>query len=397
MNEITPRSRRFAVSAFFFTHGLFFSSWASRIPNIQQYFHLSDASLGSVLFSMPIGSFITLLFAGWLITKYGSRNMVLIASVVYCCMLTGIGYASTVAQLVICLFFFGCSGNLMNVAFNTQGIGVEKLFSRPIISSFHGIWSLAALVGASVGSWLMARGVSVSAHFLSIALAGICTIIFCTRFLLPHDINQERKKILFSKPEKSILNFGMIAFCSMMCQGAMFDWSGVYFKKVLQLDPAWVGSGYTAYMISMTTSRFFADWAVHRLGLKKILTWSGILTATGLLLAVGFPFFAPSIVGFVIVGVGVSAVVPLLYSAVGKSKTVSPATAIASLSTLGFIGLLIGPPLVGYVAGATGLRISFLVLAVIGFTVSIIAQRIRYYESSATLKTGEIAASEPMA
>jgi len=122
-----------------------------------------------------------------------------------------------------------------------------------------------------------------------------------------------------------------------------------------------------------------------------------VLTATGLLLAVGFPFFAPSIVGFVIVGVGVSAVVPLLYSAVGKSKTVSPATAIASLSTLGFIGLLIGPPLVGYVAGSTGLRISFLVLAVIGFTVSVIAQRIRYYEPSATLKTGEIAAAEPMA
>jgi len=378
MNQVNPRAGRFAVGAFFFLHGLCFSSWASRIPNIQQYFHLSDASLGSVLFAMPIGSFVTLPFCGWLITKNGSRNMVLIAAVIYSCMLAGIGYASTVVQLVVCMFFFGSSGNLMNVAFNTQAIGVEKMYPKPIMSSFHGIWSLAALGGASLGGWLMGRGLAVSIHFLFITITGLLTTIVCSRWLLNHDTNQEQKKLFFSKPEKSILNLGMIAFCSMMCQGAMFDWSGVYFKKVLSLDPAWIGAGYTAYMISMTTSRFFADWMVHKAGLKAILVWSGVLTAFGLLIAVVFPFFGPALVGFMIVGIGVSAVVPLLFSAVGKSKTVSPATAIASLSTLGFIGLLIGPPLVGYVAGAAGLRISFLVLAMIGLTVSLLASRTRY-------------------
>jgi MFS family permease len=378
MNRINPGASRIAVSAFFFLHGLCFSSWASRIPNIQQYFHLSDAALGSVLFAMPIGSFTSLLFCGWLITKNGSHNMVLIAATIYCCMLAGIGYASTVVQLVVCMFFFGAFGNLMNVAFNTQAIAVEKLYPKPIMSSFHGIWSLAALAGASLGGWLMGRGVAVFHHFLSIALTGLCTTIICSRWLMPHDTSQEQKKIFFTMPEKSILNLGMIAFCSMMCQGAMFDWSGVYFKKVLSLDPAWIGTGYTAYMISMTASRFFADWAVHRAGLKKILVWSGVLTAFGLLLAVCFPFFGSSLIGFMIVGIGVSAVVPLLYSAVGKSKTVSPATAIASLSTLGFIGLLIGPPLVGYIAGAAGLRISFLVLALIGLTVSALAYRTKY-------------------
>ncbi|MBS1597361.1 MAG: MFS transporter [Bacteroidetes bacterium] len=378
MNQNNPRINRVAVSAFFFLHGLCFSTWASRIPNIQQYFHLSDASLGSVLFAMPIGSFITLPFCGWLITKNGSRSMVLLAAVIYCCSLTGIGYASTVVQLVICLFIFGCAGNLMNVAFNTQAIGVEKMYPKPIISSFHGIWSLAALAGASLGGWLMGKNIAVSTHFLSIAIAGFCITIICLRWLLTYDVNQEQKPILFPKPAKSILNFGMIAFCSMMCQGAMFDWSGVYFKKVLVLNPALIGTGYTVYIISMTTTRFFADWAVHKLGLKKILLWSGILTATGLLIAVCFPFLFPALFGFVIVGIGVSAVVPLLFSAVGKSKTLSPAAAIASLATLGFIGLLIGPPLVGYISGAAGLRVSFLVLGLFGLSVSVIASRIRY-------------------
>lgn len=309
--------------------------------------------------------------------------MVIVAAVIYSCMLAGIGYASTVVQIVVCLFLFGCSGNLMNVAFNTQAIGVEKIYERPIISSFHGIWSLAALAGASLGGWIMGRGLPVSTHFLSISLLGLITTIICSRWLLTRDTKQEQKKVLFTKPEKSILNLGMIAFCSMMCQGAMFDWSGVYFKKVLTLDPALIGTGFTAYIVSMTASRFFADWAVHRLGLKKILVWSGILTAAGLLLAVSLPYLGPALVGFVIVGVGVSAVVPLLFSAVGKSKTVSPATAIASLSTLGFIGLLIGPPLVGYIAGATGLKTSFLVLGLVGITVSIIASQIKYYETDA--------------
>src|SRR5882724_1582234 len=256
MNQVNPRAGRFAVGAFFFLHGLCFSSWASRIPNIQQYFHLSDASLGSVLFAMPIGSFVTLPCCGWLITKNGSRNMVLIAAVIYSCMLAGIGYASTVGQLVICLFFFGSSGNLMNVAFNTQAIGVEKMYPKPIISSFHGIWSLAALGGASLGGWLMGSGISVATHFLSVAGACLLITIVCSRWLLNQDTGTEQKRVLFTRPEKSILNLGMIAFCSMMCQGAMFDWSGVYFKKVLSLDPAWIGTGFTAYMISMTTSRF---------------------------------------------------------------------------------------------------------------------------------------------
>jgi MFS family permease len=252
------------------------------------------------------------------------------------------------------------------------------MYPKPIMSSFHGIWSLAALAGASLGGWLMGRGIAVSIHFLGIALMALCTTVVCSRWLLHHDISQEQKKVFVIKPEKSILNLGMIAFCSMMCQGAMFDWSGVYFKKVLSLDPAWIGTGYTAYMISMTASRFFADWAVHHAGLKAILLWSGVLTAFGLLLAVFFPFFVPSLIGFMIVGIGVSAVVPLLYSAVGKSKTLSPATAIASLSTLGFMGLLIGPPLVGYIAGAAGLRISFLALALIGLVVSLLAYRTKY-------------------
>src|SRR5690606_29397137 len=183
---------------------------------------------------------------------------------------------------------------------------------------------------------------------------------------------------IFSMPDKSLFSLGAIAFCSMMCEGAMFDWSGVYFKKVVEVEPEWVGAGYTAFMVTMAGTRFVADKLTHRIGLKKILQLSGLFTAFGLLLSVFFPSLEIAIIGFLLVGVGVSSVVPLVYSAVGKSKTLSPGVAISAVSTLGFLGLLLGPPIIGLVAGATSLRVSFALMALMGILVTILSSKTKY-------------------
>jgi MFS family permease len=153
----------------------------------------------------------------------------------------------------------------------------------------------------------------------------------------------------------------------------MFDWSGVYFKKVVHAEGIWIGAGYSIFMCSMATGRFIADGVVTRIGLKKMLQLNGALTAAGLLLAVCFPSLLFAMSGFLMVGFGISSVVPLVYSAAGKSKTLSPGTAIATVSSIGFIGFLVGPPLIGIIAGATNLRVSFIVIAVMGVCVTVLS------------------------
>jgi MFS family permease len=195
------------------------------------------------------------------------------------------------------------------------------------------------------------------------------------RYILKEDAGSNTGQPIFAKPDKSLINLGIIAFCSMICEGAMFDWSGVYFKKVVMADEAWLGAGYTAFMSTMAFGRFLADWLTGRFGIKRILQASGVFTASGLLIAVLFPNLVTAILGFLLVGLGVSSVVPLVYSAAGKSKVVSPGVALAAVSTIGFLGFLCGPPMIGLVAGATSLRISFVIIAAMGLSVTIVSSK----------------------
>jgi MFS family permease len=152
----------------------------------------------------------------------------------------------------------------------------------------------------------------------------------------------------------------------------MFDWSGIYFQNVVAADKEWIGAGYTAFMLTMASGRFVADWLTSRIGFKRTLQGSGALIATGLTIAVIFPFVVTAIIGFLIVGFGVSSVIPLIYSEAGKSKTTSPGVALTAVSSIGFLGFLIGPPLIGVIAGALSLRISFVLIACIGVFITVI-------------------------
>ena len=191
--------------------------------------------------------------------------------------------------------------------------------------------------------------------------------------MLNADAGQKSSGLSFVMPDKPLLKLGIIAFCSLICEGTMFDWSGVYFMKVVKAEPEWVGAGYTAYMIAMASGRFIADWLSHKIGVQRMLQLSGTLTVCGLLIAVLFPQQLTAIIGFLIVGLGVSSVVPLAYSAASKSKTMSPSLALSTVTTIGFFGLLVGPPLVGLIAGATSLRTAFTFLIIMGCMVLILS------------------------
>jgi MFS family permease len=371
--HFSKRTLRIAVGAMFFMTGLCFASWASRIATIQQNLNLSDAALGGVLFAMPVGLMCSLPFSGWVITKIGSRKLLIGALITYSSCLVTLGLAQNTLQLIICLMLFGFASNAVNISVNTQAVAAEKLYQKPILASFHGIWSLAGFTGAGIGTFMIGKNIIPFYHFGIVFIIIIITIALVSGYLKNDKVTSSGP--VFVMPDSSLIKLGVIAFCSLICEGAMFDWSVIYFKKVVLAHGAWMGAGYTAFMLTMASGRFVADWFAHRFGLKRTLQISGVLTAIGLLIAVIFPYLFTALAGFLLVGFGVSSVVPLVYSAAGRSKTMSPGVALAAVSTIGFMGFLIGPPVIGFIAGLASLRASFTLIAAMGICVTIFSTK----------------------
>lgn len=367
------KATRISVAIFFFMAGICFASWASRIPDIKLQLGLSDAGLGAVLLALPSGLMLSLPISGWAVTRFSSKTMVTIAAVGYPITLILIGAITQTWQLAAVLFVFGIFGNLYNISANTQAVGVETLYQRSIMATFHGIWSLAGFAGAAVGTFLIAQGIAPLHHFMIVCICCLIVVLLAQGYILPNDGKQSDKQPLFAKPDAAILKLGLIAFGCLVCEGTMFDWSGVYFQKVVEAPKEWVTLGYTTFMATMATGRFLGDRLVTRFGIQRMLQSSGIIISCGLAVAVIFPTMIPATIGFFLVGLGVSSVVPLVYSAAGKSKTMSPGVALAAVSTIGFLGFLIGPPLIGFIAELAGLRWSFTIIAIIGFSTTIMA------------------------
>ena len=370
--DSSPLRHRVAISVFFFAQGFTFASWASRIPHIQAKLNLGEAALGSVLLALPVGLMISLLLAGSLIAKYGSKKILILGAVCYSLILVFLGLANNPLQLVLALFLFGLAANFCNISVNSQAVFVEKMYDRSIMASFHGIWSLAGFTGAAVGVVMVWLELLPWQHFTLISIATITSsLIFIAGAV---DAKSDSKQTGFAWPERKIMQLGLIAFGCLVCEGTMFDWSGIYFSKVVKAPAHLTSLGYAAFMGCMAAGRFAADKFVTSLGPRKMLQSSGILIASGLMLSVLFPTMAASTAGFMLVGFGVSSVVPIVYSMAGKTTTMSTGQALAAVSTVGFAGFLAGPPIIGFVAELTNLRWSFLMIAFIGLSTTIMAR-----------------------
>ena len=372
----SKRSNRIAVSTFFFIAGLTFASWASRIPDIKNQLDLSEAGLGTVLFALPVGLMASMPISGWMVGSFGSRKVMIIASLLYPLTLILLGLVSTPLQLGCTLFMFGFFGNLFNISVNTQAVGVEALYGRSVMASFHGLWSLAGFSGGSLGALMISLEFSPFIHFSIICTTAFLFVLVFNKYTLHQDTLSTSQPV-FAKPDRALLKLGLIAFFCLVCEGTMFDWSGVYFEKVVQAPKELITLGYMAFMSSMAGGRFAGDWLANRLGKKTMLQISGIVIAAGLLIAVIFPAIIPATIGFLLVGIGVSSVVPLVYGAAGRSTTMSAGVALAAVSTIGFLGFLVGPPLIGFIAQAFSLRLSFTVIALLGFCTSLLASKVK--------------------
>ena len=368
---------RWAVSMFYFGMGLCFATWASRIPDIKTTLQLSEGDLGTILFALPLGQLVIMPFSGKLVSRFGSHRMLVFSLLFYVFSMTNLGLATNFWQLSAGLFVFGIFGNLSNIAVNTQGVYTEVLFKKTIMSSFHGMWSFAGFMGALVGLAMLAFHLTPYIHFLIIGGVVLLMMVFNFQFLIKaKETIKVKKKKMFSKPDSALIWLGIIGFCSMASEGVMFDWSGVYFKDVIKAPGPLVILGYTSFMIMMAGGRFLGDGLIRKFGRKNVLKISGFMISTGLFTAVFFPFIVPATLAFMLVGLGVSTIVPTVYSLAGKNPNVSPSIALTTVSSVSFLGFLMGPPIIGYIAELSNLRFSFAFIGIFGVLIAFMVSKI---------------------
>lgn len=377
--KTTKGRARLAILSFYFIQGLGFASWASRIPDIKTSLSMSEAALGTVLFAPALGQLAAMPVSGAWVAKYGSIRMLAIAMVLYCFILVTLGLAVNSTMLFVSLFFFGLCSNFLNIAVNTQGLRMEEIYGRSIMSSFHGGWSFACALSSVFALSIAPFRIEPYIHFIIIAIVMLGLMVFRLKDLIPDPPkkNTEQKETIFKKPELLLVQLGLIGFFGMCSEGAMFDWSGVYFKEVVHAPEMITVMGFTIVMTFMAIGRFLTDKLSVRIGKKRVLQLGGILIFTGLMISVLFPYLIPSAIGFMIVGFGISSIVPTIYSIAGRNTKGSPSIALTIVSSVSFFGFLLGPPIIGYIAELTNLRYSYAVVSMFGLSITLLVSLIK--------------------
>lgn len=363
---------RWQTGSFFFFSGIISSTWASRIPDIQREMNLSNAELGIVLFAISAGLVLALPLSSWLIAKFGSDKMMTVSTIIFAILISLLALAPNVYLLVILLFFFGALRNLVSMSANTNSIEIQIYFEKPIISTFHGIWSMACFVGIAIGALMISGAISPVWHFIIIGALTIIGVFLFKRKDRHLEMSTEKKAFLV-KPDRYLLLLGCIAFCAMFCESTMFDWSINYYDKVIRSNRNYVTFGYSAFIIMMTAGRLIGDKFIAAFGPFAVLVFNGFLMTIGFIIVISFPVVSLASVGFAFIGLGSSIIVPIVYSLAGKSKKMSAGYAIASVTIVGYIGFLTSPLIIGTLADRFGMQTAFGILIFLSLAVSILA------------------------
>lgn len=383
---ISITKHRFYLSLFFFISGFTFATWASRIPTIKAVFNFNEAELGSLLLAMPIGSLIGLPISGWLVSRFNSRVPLAIGYGLNTFALALIGFTSNTISLVLAVSLFAFTTRIFNISVNTQAITLQKQFDKKIMGSFHGFWSTGGIAGIAFSTLMLKLDVGVQLHFMIVAAFALAITCYSFQFLVKNDRAETGNKIVLSKkPDPYILYLGLVCFFAAICEGGMFDWSGIYFQEVIKVEI--FTYGYLIFMTFMAASRFASDFIVVRIGMPATYIMSGSFIASGIALAILFPYFWTAMIGFSMVGFGTAAVVPMSYALAGASQKYSAGMAISIVTTYVITGMLLGPPLIGYLAHAFNLRISFIIFGLCGLLLIPITQM--FFKHQRDLKSAD--------
>lgn len=372
-------TQRLATRLSFFSLGFATAAWAPLIPFAQQRLNLNHADFGLLLLCMGIGSMIAMPATGALVKRWGCRPLIALALMLLMVLLPSLTMWSSIVTMAVALFIFGSAAGCLGVAINLQAVVVEKHSVRALMSSFHGMCSLGGLTGAMLVTALLAVGLSplmstLSVVMILLVIGGVAIPSCLTSFEQdekPHkDTTEAPKK--FYRPDGIILLIGMMCFIAFLSEGAAMDWGGIYLTSKYQLNPAFAGLAYTFFALSMTTGRFAGHILLKQWGEKNIVTYSAIGAAIGMAVIVTAPVWQVVVLGYALLGLGCSNIVPVMFSRVGRQNNMPKAAALSLVSTIAYTGSLSGPALIGLIGEWTGLSTVLTGVAVLLFIIALL-------------------------
>lgn len=369
---------RRATYGFFLMCGIATASWAPMVPFAKTRLDLDEAELGLVLLCLGIGSAGAMPLAGHLCHRLGSRRVLLVTGVASCAILPLLAVAPTALAMGAALAAFGAALGALDVAMNAHAVEVERQHGAPLMSGFHGLFSVGGLAGSLAIAGLLAAGASPLASVSLIAVALLAIVLTQLPALIETRAEPgAAQRSMFSLPSLRALLLGALCLIVFLAEGAMLDWSAVFLSAERSVAIAYAGVGYAAFSVAMATGRLLGDRITARLGPVRIARYGGALAAAGFVLATAVPSAAASMAGFVLVGLGASNIVPVLFSAAGRIADTPPSVALATVTTLGYAGVLSGPAAIGFVARATGLPVALGGVALLLAIVSLFAPFVR--------------------
>lgn len=353
---------RLGICGVFFVGGAVLATWVPYIPVVQRRLALSEAELGGVLFAMTAGALAAVLGSGVVIARFGSRAVTAWAGSLFCLLLPAPVYAPDNLALAAGLFFFGAAFGTMDVAMNAQAAELQKAAGIPLMSGFHGLYSLGGLAGAGVAGTMLSLPLSTGAHLSLVVVAMLALCMAASSALLPGG-RREGAVSGISLPLKPLVGLSLLAFVVFVGEGAVIDWAAVYLVKFVHVEPGAAASGFAAFSLAMAVGRLCGDWATTRLGFVRFAVISAILAGGGLTLALVDAQLLISILGFAVAGIGFANLVPILFSQAARATPGAPQRGIAGVAGIGYLGLVAGPPCIGFLAEAVGLRLALACVA----------------------------------
>jgi predicted MFS family arabinose efflux permease len=366
----------------FAVHGAVFGTFATRIPWIAERVHANPGTLGLALIAPSLGAVATMPLSAKLSRRFRSRPTVQVLMLAWCASVLLPALAPNLPLLFAALLVYGVTSGMADVAINAQGVVVEQGYGRSIMSSLHGLWSGGGLAASGIGALAANADIDARLHFgaMAVLLAGLT--LFASRNLLNVQLPGEEAPA-FALPSRAVLLVGLVGFCAVFAEGGSADWCAVYLRTVAHADPGVAASAFTAFAFAMTGGRLVCDRVIRRLGAVASVRLGGIIAMAGAALVLIARAPIPAITGFLLIGLGVSVVVPLAFTAAGNIGP-NPAQAIASIATIAYGSGLAAPGAIGGIAQVSSLSVSFAVVGVLLLAMVLGAGALRPRERAAT-------------
>lgn len=352
------KKNRISVLVFFFVNGFLHANLMARLPELKKDLDISNSVLGTLLFAMAVGALIAMPLAGWLTTRYGSAKITKIAAILFCLCIPLIPVSGSLWIVGMSFLALGVGTGSMDVAMNGQAVYVEREIKKPIMSSFHACFSIGMAIGAGVGALFSHYQISLTQHLFMMAIVALGAIILVSKDLVKPGTDAETNlKVKHKLPILLVLPFGIIAFSCMIVEGSLVDWSAIYMNKVIGASLIFSAFTFGVFSAGMTIGRLFGDFFTNKIGPTKLLLIDALVAIFGLSLALIFPAIYTTLIGFFLVGLGVSTIIPIVFTTAGNLDGVDANVGISTASSIGYFGFFVGPPAIGFIADAYGLRI----------------------------------------